>query len=85
VVVEAVKRAENSDDVIVRLYEAASQTVSTAIQFGFAIERAAEVNLVERELGNLAIADDRVEVSLRPFEIKTLRVTPSGEEDTGFR
>lgn len=79
VVVEAVKLAEDrSGDVIVRLYEAwggrADATLSTAFEFGEVRETdlhettSAAVAVSERE-GNL------VRLSLRPFQLVTLRFT----------
>ncbi|MGM7699468.1 alpha-mannosidase [Microbacterium sp. A84] len=77
VVVEAVKLAEDrSGDVIVRLYEAhggrASATLTTAFDFDSVIE----TDLLEREVDAAAVtaaALDGTEVTLRPFQLVTLR------------
>lgn len=75
VIIETVKQAEDCDDVIVRLYESAHAQTKAAVRFGFAIQAAAEVNLMEEGPLPLEVIDDRVELELRPFEIKTLRLT----------
>jgi len=75
VIVEAVKQAEDGDDVIVRFYECAHAQVKTAVRFGFRVQSAAEVNLMEEGPRTLDVVDDAVEVAFRPFEIKTLRLS----------
>jgi alpha-mannosidase len=81
VIVEAVKQAEDGNDVIVRLYESTHSRVETKVRFGFAVQAVAEVNLMEEEPRSLEVVDDRVALAFRPFEIKTLRLTlPSPSE-----
>jgi len=74
VVVEAVKQAEDGDGVIVRLYEAAHRATQAVVQCGFPVSAAEEVNLVERTLGPLPVAEGRSALAFRPFEIKTIRL-----------
>ncbi|AXK36214.1 alpha-mannosidase [Streptomyces armeniacus] len=86
VVAEAVKLAEDrSGDVIVRLYESRGSRARTTVTAGFTLASAAVVDLLERPLTDAyalaepeAAADGAVEVSLRPFQILTLRLTPAG-------
>jgi alpha-mannosidase len=75
VIVEAVKQAEDDADVIVRLYECAHAQAKATVRFGFHISGAAAVNLMEEEPKAIAVAHDTVEIDLRPFEIKTLRLS----------
>jgi alpha-mannosidase len=75
VIVEAVKQAEDGDDVVVRLYECAHARTRTAVRFGFPVQAAAEVNLMEEAPRAIKVVDDTVEIALRPFEIKTLRLS----------
>ncbi|BDZ49167.1 putative glycosyl hydrolase [Frondihabitans sucicola] len=76
VFVEAVKLAEDrSGDVIVRLYEAQGARAETSVAVGAALESAWTTDILERELGNPAWqAGDTISLSLRPFEVVTLRV-----------
>jgi alpha-mannosidase len=77
IVVEAIKRAEEGEDLIVRLYASEHRGVRTALHFGFPVESVHETNLVERETGpDLPIDDGCVHLTFAPFEIKTLRVRP---------
>lgn len=74
-IVEAVKKAEEGDDIIIRLYEAEHKAAHARVRFGFPIRAAAEVNLMEEEAKPLTVRSDGVTLEFRPFEIKTVRVT----------
>ncbi|QLD11397.1 alpha-mannosidase [Microbacterium oleivorans] len=81
VVIEAVKLAEDgSGDVVVRLYEALGHRTATRLRASFRSGGATQTDLLEREveasaLSSFTIGDDGIdaELSLRPFEIVTLR------------
>ncbi len=75
VIVEAVKKAENEDAVIVRLYEAGNRRVNARIRFGRPLKRIAECNLMEEHDQSLTAEENCVAVAFRPFEIKTLKAT----------
>ncbi|MFJ3378954.1 alpha-mannosidase [Curtobacterium sp. NPDC090217] len=76
VFVEAVKLAEDrSGDVIVRLYEGlGGRATDVGVDFGFDVASVAQVDLLERPLGTSWDAGSPVALTLRPFEIVTLRV-----------
>jgi alpha-mannosidase len=74
VVVSCVKKAEDSDDIIVRVYDATGEGAEAKINLGFKAEIAAEVDLMEKESGQLKIENGRISMSLKPFEIKTIIV-----------
>ena len=73
--IEAVKRAEDTDDVIVRLYEADGGDANVKVHCGFAVAAAAEVDLMEANPRQLTLRDGKVALTFTPFEIKTLRLT----------
>ena len=75
IIIEALKKAEDSDDLIVRLYEIHGKTVRTRARFGFPVESLAETNLMEEDLRPIEIIDNAFELALKPFEIISLRVT----------
>jgi alpha-mannosidase len=80
VVTEAVKLADDqSGDVVVRLYESRGGRASTRLTAGFPVGTATATDLLERPLsgaGPLAVTGgSTVELSFRPFEIRTLRLT----------
>jgi alpha-mannosidase len=85
VVVEAVKLADDqSGDVVVRLYESQGGRASTRATAGFAVGTATLTDLLERPLPEggpeaepplVVTGGSVVELSFRPFEIRTLRLT----------
>jgi alpha-mannosidase len=74
VVAETIKQADDGDGLIVRLYEAHNQRGRVALRFARPVASAEETDLLERPVAPLAPAGDTVEVAVRPFEVKTLRV-----------
>ncbi|MFJ7288960.1 alpha-mannosidase [Curtobacterium sp. NPDC098951] len=76
VFVEAVKIAEDrSGDVVVRLYEASGgRAADVGVDFGFDVATVTAVDLLERGLGDSWESGEPVVLTLRPFEIVTLRV-----------
>jgi alpha-mannosidase len=81
IVVEAVKLADDrSGDVVVRLYESRGGKARGVLRAGFPLVRVAAVDLLERPLSAEALAvdaDGGVALSLRPFQILTLRLSRS--------
>jgi alpha-mannosidase len=75
ILVEAVKLAEDrSGDVIVRLYEASGSRASATLSFGFEAGEPVETDLLERQLEAPRALRAGATVTLRPFQILTLRV-----------
>ncbi|GAA1939010.1 alpha-mannosidase [Kitasatospora viridis] len=77
VVIEAVKLADDgSGDVVVRLYEAHGGRATALLSAGFPVASAAVTDLLERELEPASLTESQIELKLRPFEIRTLRLRP---------
>jgi len=74
VVVSCVKIGEDSDDLIVRVYDAGGGGALTRIHFGLPVVAAFETDLIERATSRLRTRKDSVTIRLRPFDIRTLRV-----------
>ncbi|MBN1348078.1 alpha-mannosidase [candidate division KSB1 bacterium] len=75
IIIEAVKKAEVSDAMILRLYESHHRGTSARIRFRDAVKRIEEVNLMEESLQSLDTEDAHtVSLPFKPFEIKTLRI-----------
>ncbi|MEV6591126.1 alpha-mannosidase [Streptomyces acidicola] len=76
VTVEAVKLADDSSgDVVVRLYESRGGRAEGVLRTGFPLAGAQITDLLERPLEAAATEGSTVPVALRPFEVKTLRLT----------
>ena len=74
VLVEAVKQAEDGDEIIVRLYECEGRDAQATIRFGFPVRAVSAVDLMEENPTPLDITEGGVTVDFTPFAINTLRV-----------
>ncbi|MEW5938204.1 MAG: alpha-mannosidase [Chloroflexota bacterium] len=74
VIIETVKRAEDGDGIIVRLYESQRRRGPVRVKFGFGVETVWETNLLEENESALTVEGDSVLLNLRPYQIVTLRV-----------
>ncbi|MCR5272430.1 MAG: alpha-mannosidase [Lachnospiraceae bacterium] len=75
VVVEAVKKAEDGDEIIVRLYEAQDRRKNVKVTFASDIASAEICNILEEKIADLIFNKNEAELSFKPFEIKTIKVT----------
>jgi alpha-mannosidase len=86
VVIEAVKRAEKSGAVVLRLYEAHGTRARAMLRTSLPVRAAGETDLMEEQPQRLRVGrrDGAVEIALsfRPFEIKTL-VLDNGARKSG--
>ncbi|WP_216589737.1 alpha-mannosidase [Streptomyces brasiliscabiei] len=75
VTVEAVKLADDgSGDVVVRIYESGGGRARGVLRTGFPLAGAQITDLLERPLSETATEGNGVPVTLRPFEVQTLRL-----------
>src|SRR5260370_13248531 len=75
-VVEAIKRAEDSDAVIVRLYEAWGRSCTARIRTTLPASRAFLCDLLERDRVEVAVSEGVIELALDPFKVLTLKLDP---------
>ncbi len=76
VIIETVKRAEDGNDVIVRLYESQRKRGPVQLQAGFKVKAAWETNLLEENGSGLRVEDNAIQLDLKPYQIMTLRLKP---------
>jgi len=74
VIIDTVKKAEDSDEVIFRVYEAHGQRGNATITFGVAPDHVAECNLMEEEDEKFDVNGKSVSFYIKPYEIKTFKV-----------
>lgn len=74
VIIEAVKKAEYSDDIIVRLYECCGSSVKARLNFGFEVKEVQLVNLMEEVIDEACFDKSKNELTFRPYEIHTLKI-----------
>jgi alpha-mannosidase len=73
--VTAVKRAEDSDALVVRFYELHGRGADVPLSFARPVLAARETDLLERPVRDLEVRHGTVVVPTKPYEIKTLTVT----------
>ena len=74
VVIETVKRHEDSDALIVRLYEAYGQRGNVALTFGRPPKRISECDLMEENGQPVSLKKNSIHFYITPYEIRTFRV-----------
>jgi alpha-mannosidase len=76
VALRAVKQAEKSDEYVVRFYETTgTATQNAVVKFAADIVSAKELNGVEDEIGAAEFSGDRLSFEIKPFGMKTFKVT----------
>ena len=73
-VIEAVKRAEDGDGLIIRLFEAYRRRGTARLILNGLCSRATRTDLLERNREDLPVHGGAVVIEFRPFEIITLRL-----------
>ena len=74
VVIETVKKAEDGDGFIVRLYESENSLTKAKLIWHQDVASAAECNLLEEYEKDLPVSGSEISVVLKPYEIKTVRI-----------
>ncbi|HEX5807520.1 MAG TPA: alpha-mannosidase [Anaerolineales bacterium] len=74
VIFETVKRAEDGNGMIVRLYESQRKRRQVRVRFAGEVESAWTTNLLEENESALSVDGDSIPLDLRPYQIVTLRV-----------
>jgi len=75
VALAALKKPETGEGLLVRIYEFEGKGVDAALAFPRPIARARETDLMEAEVAPLQTSGNRLSVAVRPYEIKTVRVS----------
>ena len=74
IIIETVKKAEDSDDIIVRFYDSFKRRSMPKISFGFDVECAYLCDMTENKTEELKVKDNSVTLEVKPFEIVTMIV-----------
>jgi alpha-mannosidase len=83
VIIETIKRAEDGNGIIVRLYESQRKRGPVQLQAGFAIQAAWETNLLEENQAALNMEHNTIQLDLSPYQIMTLRLIPHQAHGNG--
>lgn len=74
VIMEVMKKAEDSSDVIVRVYECYNKRSNVTMEFFKNIKNACECNLMERDLYETHFIDNKINFTIKPYEIKSFKI-----------
>jgi len=75
VALETVKRAEESDDLIVRLVERHGGQTDVAVRFASAVTKVSECNLLERDEDPVDHTSEGFDFVIKPYEIRSFKVS----------
>ena len=76
VIIRAMKKAEDSDEIIIRVNEGANKAANgVTLTLGAGVESAREVNGMEEEIGAANVTDGKLVFDVTPYEVKTFAVT----------
>lgn len=74
VVIETVKKAEDGDGIIIRLYESENARTKAHLALNIPVSSVEECNCLEESEGEVSVNGDGFDFVIRPYEIKTYRV-----------
>jgi alpha-mannosidase len=74
VIIEAVKKAEDSDEIILRLYEYQNKREKGKVNLCKTIEKVVECNLMEEEIEPVEFRSTTFSFEIMPYEIKTFKI-----------
>lgn len=74
IIIEAVKRAEDSQDIILRLFEGTGADTNCNVKFNLPVEGISLVNMMEEDIADIPVIDGKITLDFKAFEILTLKV-----------
>jgi alpha-mannosidase len=80
IVIETIKRAEDGNGFIVRLYESQRRRGDITLTTAFDLDAVWRCNLLEENQSEVAAEGNRVVLAVKPFEIVTLRLIATSNE-----
>lgn len=81
VVIRAIKKAENSSEIVVRLNEGVNkEQKGVSLKLGNGIIKARELYASEEEIGEAVVENGRLVADFKPYEIKTFALTLAPSE-----
>lgn len=75
IVIDAVKKAQDGDGIIVRIYEAQQKRGNVTLTANLPFTRVCECNLMEENETDIAVEGNSFSFNIRPFEVKTFRLS----------
>jgi alpha-mannosidase len=80
IIIDSIKKAEETDSIIVRMHEAHGIPTDTTIHFGLNTANAIECDLLENDQKQYKIIKSKLLLKFKPFEIKTIKLTVKAQK-----
>ncbi|RKY59334.1 MAG: hypothetical protein DRP95_05160, partial [Candidatus Latescibacterota bacterium] len=74
VIVEVVKKAFDTDEFVIRLYEFHGEGCTAELVFPWTLTSACEADLLENDIGKVELGEDTLKFPVGAYEIKTIKV-----------
>lgn len=74
VIIEVIKKAEDSDYVVIRMYEFHNKRTNITLEFMKNLSDVLECDLMEEKINSLEFVENKVSFIINPFEIKSIKV-----------
>jgi len=76
IIMSCLKRSEDADDLIIRVYESKGEKMRADIELDFSVREVVETDLLERPVENskISLENGKLSFSINPYEIKTFRL-----------
>ena len=74
VIIDTVKKAENSDAIVIRAYDAYNRRTKAEFTFGIDVKKAYLCDMMENKIKELPVENNKVTLDVSTFEIVTLMV-----------
>ena len=74
VIVDTIKKAEDSEDVIVRLFECSNKTTNVTVKLSIPVKKVVVCDLMEKESDFVLQSNQTFKLTVKPFEIITLKL-----------
>jgi len=81
VAVRALKKAEDSDEIVIRVQELYGRSARTRVRFGERVGSAREINAAEEPVGPFVPTDGTLDVALTPYQPRTFAVRFAPQEN----
>jgi alpha-mannosidase len=75
VIVDTLKKAEEGDGLILRVYECFNRRTECTIDLNFEVSKITECDLMENDIADAVIEDNVLKFTIRPYEIKTFKIS----------
>lgn len=74
-IIDTMKKAEDSEEVVIRIYENENKRTEGEFHFSREIKEAWSCNLLEENTDKLIVSDNSITILFKPYEIQTIKVS----------